>query len=428
MKQYLVPLAFFGTAILLLVLIQISTPKPIDWTENYYAKDKRPYGAKVLVDMLPDLFPGQKINLPQISLYKRRDQLKPGNYLFINDSFFLNKSDLNLLMELVYNGSNAFIAAATLSSELEDTLDIQSRYVWTLTDVKINFTQDSLRSTAPYEYKHIDYLYGILREDSATSAPPIQLGTVEISEMALGKKPDKRPQTATNFVAIPWGKGYFFVHTMPQAFSNYNMVHSENAAYIARALSYLPEKEVFWEDFYTEDTYASVQTEDGQEWDESKASTVRKNEEKGESGSIFRFLLSEPPLRWALYLTLLALVLFVFFEAKRRQRIVPVIKPLANTTLEFTETVGRLYYQYQDHRNLAEKKITYFLEYIRNHYYMNTNLINDEFYVALARKSGFEKGEIENLFRYIHYIQKQGIITEDQLLDLNRRMQQLTKR
>ncbi len=423
MKQYTVPLLIFGAAILLLVIIQISTPTPIDWTENYYAKDKRPYGAKVLVEMLPSLFPGQKINTPQVSLYKRKGELRQGNYLFVNNDFFLHQSDLNQLLELVYNGSNAFIAAANLSQKLEDTLDIESQYVWAATAVRVNFVEQKFRSKNPYEYKHINYLYGILREDSSTLAPPVQLGTVQINDIKASKTANR---TATNFIAIPWGKGFFFIHTMPQAFSNYNTVHPHNAEYIAKAMSYLPDREVFWEDFYTEDTYASTETDEGTVWDETKATPMRKNEEQQESGSVFRFLLSEPPLTWAFYLTLLALVLFVFFEAKRRQRIVPVIKPLANSTLEFTETVGKLYFQHGDHRNIAEKKITYFLDYIRHKYYLNTNQIDDAFYFALSQKSGREKGEIETLFRYIQYIQKQGIITEDQLLDLNRRIQDFT--
>jgi len=430
MNKYRGPLGLILAAVFLIVAIQWGSPKRIDWTENYYASDKRPYGARVLVDLLPDLFPGQPIHKPQTSLHKRKNQLRKGNYLLINSQFFPTRPDINALLERVSKGSNAFIAAAELSSLLADTLQIHSEYVLTAeASVKINFVQKSRRQARPYEYKHIEYLYGLVQKDSGrTVATPVQLGTVVTNQVKTKGNLAVKTDTATNFVAIPWGKGYFFIHTMPQAFSNYNMVHPENIEYISKALSYLPPGEVFWEEYYTDITYASTQIEDEngelvEEWNESKAIPIRKNEHLQENSSIFRFLLDEPTLRWALYLTLFGLVLFVFFEAKRRQRIVPIIKPLANTTLEFTETVGRLYFQYQDHKNIAEKKITYFLEHIRHHYYLSTNHLNEEFYTALARKSGFAKEEVETLFRYIQYIQKQGIITEDQLLDLNRRME-----
>ncbi len=440
MKQYLTPVLILLAAIVLVVLVQWGAPKQTDWTENYYSRDARPYGCKLLVDRLPDIFPNQQINTPKISLYKRKDQVRPGNYLFVNNDFFLDNLDLDVLLKLVSEGSNAFIATAQLSSALRDTLQIESESVFNASpSVKIGFAPPMPRKTKLYAYKHIDYLHGLL-PDSATTLRPVRLGIVVTGNLK-GKA-----DSATNFVAIRWGKGRFFIHTMPQVFSNYNMVDPENARYIAKALSYMPVREIFWEEYYTDATYAGSRANDysddlsetdslqlaenrtGENWDESRAYPMRKNDQARENDSIFRFLLSEAALRWALYLTLAGLVLFVFFEAKRRQRIVPVIPPLANASLEFTETVGRLYYQHRDHKNIAEKKITYFLEIIRNRFYLNTNKMDNDFYAALSRKSGFERAEVESTFRFIAYIQKQGVITEEQLLDLNRRIGQFERK
>ena len=440
MKQYLTPMLILLAAIVLVAVVQWGTPTPTDWTENYYSQDPRPYGAKLLVARLPDIFPNQQINTPKVSLYKRKDQVRPGNYLFVNNDFFLGDLDLNVLLALVSEGSNAFIAAAQLTRTLRDTLQIKSESVFNaVPSVNINFLPQTRQKAKNYEYKHIDYLYGLL-PDSATTLRPVRLGTIVMKNLK-GKA-----DSATNFVAIRWGKGRFFIHTMPQVFSNYNMVDPENARYIAKALSYMPVGELFWEEYYTDATYASTRANDysddlpetdslqtsekptGENWDESRAYPMRKNDRARENDSIFRFLLSEAALRWALYLTLGGLVLFVFFEAKRRQRIVPIIPPLANASLEFTETVGRLYYQHRDNKNIAEKKITYFLELIRNRFYLNTNKMDHDFYTALARKSGFERAEIESTFRFIAYIQKQGVITEEQLLDLNRRIGQFERK
>jgi hypothetical protein len=67
------------------------------------------------------------------------------------------------------------------------------------------------------------------------------------------------------------------------------------------------------------------------------------------------------------------------FDSKRRQRIIKPLQPNINTSVAFTETVGRLYLQKKDNRNIADKMITYFLEHIRNQYFLNTNQLNDEF-------------------------------------------------
>jgi len=128
-----------------------------------------------------------------------------------------------------------------------------------------------------------------------------------------------------------------------------------------------------------------------------------------------------------LYIVLFSILLFIFFEAKRKQRIIPIIKPLSNTTLEFTETLGRLYFQYKDHKNIADKKITYFLEYIRTRYYLKTENLDSIFLENLNKKSGVSLEKIETLFKHINFIQRQTTISESDLLELNRKMEEFNR-
>src|SRR5690606_21049384 len=124
----------------------------------------------------------------------------------------------------------------------------------------------------------------------------------------------------------------------------YQLLKKDNQKYAAAILSYLPDEPIFY------DYHEKVGQELG--------------------SSPLRFILSKPALRAAWYLGLISLVLFMIFNAKRKQRIVKVIKPLENTTVAFTKTIGNLYYETKDHNNLIDKKITYFLEYIRRVYYL----------------------------------------------------------
>lgn len=59
-----------------------------------------------------------------------------------------------------------------------------------------------------------------------------------------------------------------------------------------------------------------------------------------------------------------------------------------NTTLEFVKTVGNLFYRTQNHKNIAHKKITYFLNYLRTHYRLDTSHFNEEFRGALGLALG----------------------------------------
>jgi len=93
------------------------------------------------------------------------------------------------------------------------------------------------------------------------------------------------------------------------------------------------------------------------------------------------------------------MILFVLFEMKRRQRIIPVIAPLRNTTLDFVQTVGNVYFNQRDNKNIAIKKITYFLEFVRSNFFLSTSNMNDEFIEALSKKTAMKQQDKTKLGR-----------------------------
>ena len=108
-------------------------------------------------------------------------------------------------------------------------------------------------------------------------------------------------------------------------------------------------------------------------------------------------------------------MIFIIFNAKRKQRIVPIVKPLPNLTLDFTKTIGNLYYQEGDHDNIIDKKIIYFLERIRNEYLIDTTKLDDDFINKLHHKSGKDENDIRELVFLINEHRKSyhGSLEED---------------
>ena len=51
---YIVLLVVFS---LVYLFMELSKPKPIDWSEDYSRYQKKPYGCYVLFDVLPKIFP-----------------------------------------------------------------------------------------------------------------------------------------------------------------------------------------------------------------------------------------------------------------------------------------------------------------------------------------------------------------------------------
>lgn len=94
-----------------------------------------------------------------------------------------------------------------------------------------------------------------------------------------------------------------------------------------------------------------------------------------------------------------------------------------NTSLEFVQTIGKMYFQQADHANIAQKKIQHLLLYIRERFGLRTNELDEEFKEALSQKTGFARLEIDLLFGEIAHAERSGRLTEYALLSLNRRIE-----
>ncbi len=223
-----------------------------------------------------------------------------------------------------------------------------------------------------------------------------------------------------NYIVMFIGKGRLYLHAAPRVFSNYFLLTNNNYKYLENVLSYLrfEPKNIYWDEYYKNKSYHQKR--------KSGSSGDGNGQDKKEFSS-FNVINKYPALLWAFWLSLISILLFVLFNMKRKQRIINEVKPNINTTVTFTETVGRLYLQKKNNKNIAEKMITYFYEHVRNKYFLNTNEINGQFIITLAGKSGFGKEETEKLFNMISAIQATESVEDEELLELNEHLQKFYK-
>ena len=140
-----------------------------------------------------------------------------------------------------------------------------------------------------------------------------------------------------------------------------------------------------------------------------------------------RVFLSHPELKWAYFIALFSLLFFVLYEIKRRQRIIPVADPLQNTTVEFVNVVGQVYYQQHNNLNIASKKVAFFLEQVRSRYQLKTNVFDPEFIETLINKSGVDADLVAQIFKYIDLVQTGKQISDKELIQLNHLTEQFYK-
>ncbi len=380
MKKYLRFSFVLGFTILLLVIFKISSPKEIDWSLSFSNEDKIPNGSYILYKILPEIFPENKITPVYYPAYNNLYGLEHSNsgYIFLNDEFSPDELDSRELLSYVERGNYVFVSANYLRGKLFDSLKINASISFTNSDsVEINFYSDSLRNESSYQIKKSQFEFYFYEYDTLNS-------------VVLGINKDDK----ANFIRTSFGDGYFYLSTIPEAFTNFTLLDSVNSDYAHKALSYLPSGlEILWDEYY-----------------KLNKSMVR---------TPLKYILSREPLKWAYYILIFSVIVYIIFQGKRKQRVIPVITPLKNTTLEFVKIVGKLYFQQKDHKNIAQKKINFFLDYLRSRYMVKTDELNPETVEKISLKSGIDKTEVKNIFNYINYIDICKRIKEEELQKIN---------
>lgn len=395
-KRSKIIIGVFALVVLGIIITEVSRPTPINWKPSYTAKDKIPFGGYILFNELEQLFPNSNITKIEESLYyvmEERDTALITNYMMVNDYVDLDDQELNRLLEYTAQGNSVFIAASEIDYKLKDTLNIRLDYDFSVVEdtVSMDFTHQNL--------KHANYQFS--RGVSKTHF--ISVDTLNTS--ILGFLTFERRNTLTNateevvrkpnFIRTKFGKGSFIINTTPQAFSNYYLLKNTKN-YAVGALAYLNDNDLYYDNY-------------------KKSGRVVIN-------SPMRFVLNQEALKWAYYLTILGTLVFVLFKAKREQRIIPVVVPLENSSVEFARTVGSLYYQNKDYSNLVGKKIQFFLAELRQRYFLDTTKLNEKTIVLLAAKSGKSLDVSKKLIDLIVQLKNKTVHSEADLIELNKKI------
>src|SRR5690554_586322 len=401
-KRSKIILGLFIIVLLGIIGTEILRPKPINWKPSYTATDKIPFGSYILFQELQHIFPGQPVHEVNESLYNilaDRDSMGTSNYLIVNDFLELDQQEAKQLLKYVDRGNDVFIAATSFGRYLSDTLNLAVAFLYTIKEDTL-----LLQLTNPIFQKKE---YSLSRGSYHTHFTSLDtLNTVvlgHISYAGIREIQDTVPRERKkdpNFIKVKYGKGYFFLNTSPQAFTNYYMLKG-NQQYVANSLSYLKNTLTYWDNY-------------------KKAGRIIIN-------SPMRFILNQPALAWAYYLTVIGILVFVLFKAKREQRIIPVLKPLQNSSIDFARTVGSLYYEHKDYSDLITKKCNYFMEYLRSHYYINTQEINDRTASDLAIRSGKSVSETKSLLDLLVALNSKKQHREQDVIDLDKKINQFKK-
>lgn len=431
----------------LFCLLQVNLPKKFVWSPTFSHVDKQPFGCfvfdSVLTQSLPNGYHVTKKTFFQLDQEHAKEKI---SVLMVVDQQDLKQLDVKYLCNIARRGGKVMVVASssfddgrnadtvvvdelerTFKVKIEDGLYFSLRGILSGLKAHDNDMYDTIYwnnretmyaaqsyrmfynmvggtlfvdsvpkvkrlaytlSTAGYDYKH-DSLY--VGDFTSFDTIVDEKERIErIDTFAIKKVP-----TA---VSVPYGKGEVIFVSSPLLFTNYGMLEGNTSVYIFRLMSYLADLPVYR-------TEAYVKTD---------AMLVAEQ-------SPFREFIKRPPLRWALYLALLGVVLFMIFTARRRQRVIPIMSKPANRSLEFIQLIGTLYYQRKDHVNLVRKKFKLFAEELRKTAGVDISDVNtdDREYLFLAEKTGMNSNRLKKVIRQIRLVlHSEGNISVEEMRSL----------
>jgi hypothetical protein len=401
-----------GLVVVLLMVLFGALSYMQDKGYNWYSEMndsnfEQPYGLKFMDEYLRKQYDEGSFQFLDSSItvdlpkYLENDTVY--DYLFIGHNMYLDTAELEALLDFVEDGNNAIFLSKKFPYDLMEELNTgECVYDWYENDnfldstIYANFEEQDLKTFDPVQYsrlikdKKVEYAWHFIDED--------YFCIEEKNFTALGRF----NQNQVNFFRAEYGQGQFYFHSNPEFFTNYYLTQKENQEYAQKVLSYATGSHLLWDKQYNLRNFDhNISQNDGP----------------------LKYILSQESLKWALYCLVGALLLYLMFEAKRKQRSIPIIVGKENTSIEYVETISELYFQRKGHSKIYDYITIQFNDFIRKRYRLSIKKKDENFIKLLSVKSHIKKERIEALLKHQNNGKFEGNIDEKFLISYHEEIQ-----
>lgn len=404
-----------GVTIVVLLYYITEQNKRYSWRQHYLQNSKDPYGTLYFSEAVEKSQAPDSLQMLSKALQESLPlEEASSNYIFVGEGMNFADQDVDQLLDYVDQGNTAFIACRLLPRGLIEELypipcDSSGWYGFSTTvdtavqmrlvhpnlqpDSNFNFTFYGRQGPSFYAWDFLSHLHMCDSLNGFT-----QLGTLDVD--------------LVNFVRMPYGKGFFYLHTNPLAFTNISLLNRKGVDYSQLVLAHLQPGPVYW------DEHSRVSLNLAESLNNNNPFGKRLN-----SKSPLQFILSQPGLAWAWYILLALGLLYLIFRAKRRQRVIPILEANTNTSLQFISTIGRLYFMQSNHKQLALQKMRLLQVFIKEKYNMNAREFDEEIADRLAVRSAVAREHILKIFQMHTNIASGNFVSDNTLIDFHKALE-----
>lgn len=387
--------------LVLVFIVEMRMPTHFVWNPTFSHNDRQPFGCYVADSLLSASLPGgySVTGKTLYQLLQEKDTTRR-TFMILGENFNPSKVEQKSMLTLLKRGDNVLLFVNTVDDTFADSIFgfiIDSYYY------RPNFKRafndgrkDTIRwvgDSRRYPKRDFVVAYPLVGWNVAVKKPVLKIDTLAVAlgynQVVDAAEEDvdsvvTADEESTEYIekktveecfppcaiSLKYGKGKFICCPNPLFFTNYGMLDDECRDFVFRILSQVDDRPV-------------VRTE--------SLLQITDNPLKGTSP--LTFFLNHPPLRWAIYTALFGILIYFFFTARRRQRVIPVVRPPQNRELEFVKLIGTLYHQRHDNSGLVKKKFMYFSETLRREIMVDIgNAAEDEYNAAMiASHTGFDE-------------------------------------
>lgn len=415
--------------VILILVIVLGGNDELSWEEDYKYNQEQPYDNYLIYSLLEARAENDSFVTIKKSLAK---ELSPSaiehtaSYVYISKRMSHTENDLDSLLLFAEMGHDVFISADYIDEYLTHAIGLLGCY--DTSDYEWVYDEDADTSFKEFAFQFSSLMGSFI--DSTASLNLMHPSLMLDERLVYVYKEDYKPQnyswkyfntsswcgyedevarlgsnyTKINFIKVNYGLGAFYLHCNPITFTNFYLIDEDKLGYAQSVFSHLPDGDIYWDE--------------GSRYYHSDSKSDYKSKPFGKSE--LKYILSQPASKWAFYTLLAGILLYIIFFMKRRQRIIPVIEPYPNTSVEYVQTIGGLYFMKKDHRRLAEQKFKLFLSFIRNRYRLSTQNIDAKLIKQLAATSKVQEDKVHAIFELYGSIAQKSAMAEDQLISFNK--------
>ena len=416
-KQNIIIALAIATVLLvsfLLLFEYVDTPDTI-WNKSYKYDSKEPYGAYVFKRLLEDA-----VGIENVITLSEDQKTMPidtnqlyimlGHYAKIDsekskyiDSILNKNGDVLLISNFIYGANeqcNQAYDQILYNYKNESTIDYD--------------VSDSLH----YLYKHREKN---IENSTKTTIVYFHKSTfVDQDYYHIAGSIDSQ----SIFITRCLDKGRIYHYSIPYHFSNIASTEADFLSNFNQVFSRFSPSSIILDHPSTAELirikHGQRKNGDGAYQEDFKRLKDESQSER-DSGSPIQYVLSQPALKWAYYLTLLAMILFALFRGKRKQRIIPVAEKNDNTSIEYVDTISHLFQAQNQNSKLVSHIEDIFHQKVKKKYFIGKQ--HKSFTTALSNKSKVDEKEINvimNIFKNAH---DGYTFTDDQLHILHKKLE-----